>query len=914
MRRRHSNFGDAAEIGGACFMCSLAIGNIQPRMSEQEHSTGSEGRPELPIERGFPIERVNEIAEKEGRAKQWYRPIYTMHKWWARRPGCLFRAITMYSLLDGDTTIDDVEVYEPGENQTLGSNGLSPESLVDAIGDVSMNDPESLWDFYPKDVRIKDKKILDPFMGGGTSLVEASRFGVDSVGYDLNPVAWFVTKKQLDAGTTDVEDLEAAFEQVKADVSEDILQYYRTPCPNGDHEADVMYNFWMKELDCVSCGHTVPLFKDYRVAAGRYENDDKYNVLCPDCGAVTLVDDWHEKSQCDECSNEFVPEDGQVSRGGYYNCPECGQKESITDGIAEQGTPERKLYAVEYYCEECDQQGLEKSSYKGYKQPDPVDLQLVEEATQEWETRTDLHEYVPDEKIPGGHMTFERNPLPDHGYENWTDMFSERQLLNLAKMMKSIDQIEGDESEYLLLALSDSLLSYNLLTMYNYSANKVESALARMKAFPPQNDMIEANLWGTEFGRGSFRNIWEMVIRGVEYANDPTERYIEDGETKETPEFAQPIGDGSEVFQGDMRLIDATDEYDAVITDPPYYDNVIYSEVADYFYVWQKILLEDEYPGFDQEKTPRAESIVTNPYLGKTAEDFEHEMGEALAVINKALKKNGTLAFTYHHSDEESWGELLESLCNNGFEVTATYPINSDLTKFISGEAVAFDIVIVARPADEQTPTSWRRLRIDILNRLETLRESLENRELTQGDIGVVAMGACFAEYSKHHDEVRRDGEIMTAKEAVAEIYDIIAEGALGEDDIFLDLLRSRDPGYDDLNKLLRRSDVSEEELREKALFRMEGGDFYLGDWNDTERQAYVVEKVERGESDPTPLEQAHFLRYRYEEGKSTSEYRAEWEDDDLRDLCEGLAEITGDETYLKMLGVDTDLSEFQQD
>jgi hypothetical protein len=196
------------------------------------------------------------------------------------------------------------------------------------------------------------------------------------------------------------------------------------------------------------------------------------------------------------------------------------------------------------------------------------------------------------------------------------------------------------------------------------------------------------------------------------------------------------------------------------------------------------------------------------------------------------------------------------------------------MMKFIGGESVSFDITIVARPADEQTPISWRRLRIDILNRLEELRESLDNRDLTQGDAGVVAMGACFAEYSRHHDEVRRDGEIMTAKEAVSEIYDIIAEGALGEDDIFLDLLRSREPTYDDLNKLLRKSDASEEELREKALFRVENNNFVLGNWDDQKRQAYVVEKVERGESELTPLERAHFLRYRYEEGKSTSTYR----------------------------------------
>jgi len=886
-------------------------------MSKQEQSEKSEGRPELPIERGFPIERVNEIAQKEGRAKQWYRPIYTMHKWWARRPGCLFRAITLYSLLDESTSAEDVDVYEPGENQTLGNEGLSNDDLIDAIGEVSMDDPGSLWDFYPKDVRIKNKKILDPFMGGGTSLVEASRFGIESRGVDLNPVAWFVTKKQLGAGEADIEDLQQGFDRLKEEVAEEILQYYRTPCPNGDHEADVMYNFWVKELDCVSCGHTISLLKDYRVASGRFEDDGKYYVLCPDCETVTLTDDWHEESQCHQCNHKFVPENGQVTRGGYYNCPECGQKESVTDGIAEQGTPQQRLYAVEYYCEECDQQGLEKSSYKGYKSPDPADKKLVQDAKQEWETRTDLHEYVPDEKVPEGAITaassISGNDVFQHGIEYWTDMFNERQLLNIAKMMQAIEEIDGEAGEYLLLALSDSLLSYNLLTMYNYSANKVESALARMKAFPPQNDMIEGNLWGTEFGRGSFRNIWDMVIRGVEYANAPTERYVEDGETRETSEFAQPIGKGSEVYQGDMRLIDATNEYDAVITDPPYYDNIIYSEVADYFYVWQKILLEDKYPGFDQEKTPRAESIVTNPYLGKTAEDFEHEMGEALAVINKALKSDGTLAFTYHHSDEESWGELLESLCNNNFEVTATYPINSDLTKFISGEAVAFDIAIVARPTDDRQPISWRRLRIDIMNRLEEIQESLqEHRDLSEGDIGVVEMGACFSEYSKHHDEVRRGGEIMTAKEAVQEIYGIIQDNALGEQDIFLALQRNLSPRYDDFNKLLRRSEASEEEMREKALFRMEGNDFIIGDWRDQKRQAYVQDKVTGGNGDLTVLDKAHFLRYRYEEDKSTKEYLERWNSDDLQELCEGLAEATGDETYLNMLGIhNTNWDEF---
>ena len=882
-------------------------------MSEQEQSSESEGRTETPIERGFPIERVNEIAEKEGRAKPWYRPIYTMHKWWARRPGCLFRAITLYSLLDENTTLDDVEVYEPGENQTLGNNGVSTNDLVKAISEVSMDDPEPLWDFYPKDVRIKEKKILDPFMGGGTSLVEASRFGVESVGVDLNPVAWFVTKKELDTGNTDIEELERAFEEIKSDVADEILQYYKTPCPNGNHSADVVYNFWVKELDCRSCGHTVPLFKDYRVANGRYENDDKYNVLCPDCGAVSIVDDWQDECECCECGFDFVPKNGHVSRGGYYTCPECGQKDAITDGVEVQGKPDERLYAVEYYCEECDSQGLDKSTHKGYKQAEAADLHLVEDAAKEWAARGDLHDYVPNSDIPPGHMTSERNPIFDHGYESWTDMFLPRQLLCLSKLLKRISEVDDRNiREYLLLAFCDSLMFQCTFTIYNQQRNNMEGVF-RMNSFVPQSDFVENNVWGAKFGRGNFSNTWDKMMNGVEFGHTPTERYIEDGETLETDEFAQPVGEKSKVYQDDMRNITAEDEYDAVITDPPYYDNIIYSEVSDYFYVWQKILLNEVYPGFDQDQTPRAESIVTNPYYDKTSEDFEHEMGEALAVINRALKDDGTLVFTYHHSDEESWGELLESLCNNEFEVTATYPINSDLNKFITGEAVSFDIVIVARPTEERTPVSWRRLRIDIMNRLEEIQKSLEeHRDLAEGDIGVVEMGACFSEYSKHHGEVRRGGDIMTAKEAVQEIYGIIQDNALGEQDLFLSLRRSASPSYNDFNKLLRRSEASEEEMREKALVRMEGNDFIVGDWNDEKRQAYVRSKVSEASSELSVLDKAHFLRYRYEEDKSTKEYLKRWNSDDLQELCEGLTEATGDETYLKMLGVhNTNWDEF---
>lgn len=891
-------------------------------MAQEESSIPTaDERTELPIERGFPIERVNEIAEKEGRAKQHYRPIYTMHKWWARRLGCVFRTICLYTLLDDPAK---VEVYEPGENGSLSDYGGGYSQIENLIERVDMADPESLWELYPKDVRVEDKKILDPFMGGGTSLVEASRFGVESVGYDLNPVAWFVTKKELEAGQTDIEDLEAAFEQVKEDVAEEILQYYKTPCPNvdGDHDADVMYNFWVKELDCVDCGNTVPLFKDYRVAKGRYENDDKYNVLCPDCESVVLVDDWRSESKCSECSHQFSPEHGNVS-GSQYACPDCGAKYAITDAIQEQDGYDLRLYALEYFCPDCDNKGRTKSEIKNYKSIEEFDIKLAEQANEEWVNSNILHEYVPTESLPEGHLISERNPVFDHGYTSWTDMFSSRQLLCLSKLLKSIQVIPNKNAkEFLLLAVSESLRYTNMMVSYNTSYNKIGD-LFRTNAFDPPTYPVENNVWGTDFGSGTFSAMWEMVLKGVEYANAPTDRYVIDGETILTPPFDQPIGEGTKVYEGDMRRIDSKNEYDMILTDPPYYDNIIYSEVADYFYVWQKILLTDDYECFHQDKTPRADSIVVNPFLGKTSEDFESELHEAFTVIHRALKKredgaenDGVLAFTYHHSDAESWGELLEALCDVGFEVTATYPISADINKFITGEAVEFDIIIVARPAGERKPISWNSLRRNIYRTArETHHRLEENRDLSQGDIGVIEMGRCFHEYSKHHGEVQRAGEPMTAKDVVDEIYGIIQQGSdIGEIDVFLDLLETPDPSFDDLNKLTRGTNASPERMRDMKLYNLEDG-FELGTWDNEKRMAYIEERVNGTDDNLTTLDKAQFLRYRFEKGQSIQNYLNKWGvDDDLRELCEGLADATGDDTYRRILGVNTTFGDFGDD
>jgi len=179
-------------------------------------------------------------------------------------------------------------------------------------------------------------------------------------------------------------------------------------------------------------------------------------------------------------------------------------------------------------------------------------------------------------------------------------------------------------------------------------------------------------------------------------------------------------------------------------------------------------------------------------------------------------------------------------------------------------------------------------------------------------------MGRAFHEYSKHHGEVQRDGEIMSAKEVVDEIYGIIQQGSdIGEVDVFLDLLELDNPSYNDLNMLIRGTSANSETMKDNFLYRMDAGEFTLGTWDDEKRQAFIHERVDGdgdGERDNglTPLDKAQYLRHRYEQGKSIQNYLEKWTvSDDLRELCKELAEASGDDVYNRILGGDRALGDY---
>ena len=229
------------------------------------------------IEDSFPIVEINRLVAPERNA---FKPIYQMHKWFARRASCVFRAILLGAL-------KPLPVDKEGKPVKSGA-----EVIMDEFYKDHSNDPDT-----------NGKAVLDPFMGGGTTVVEALRLGCNVTGIDLNPVAWFIVKTEVEP--IDLDELKAAFERLAnrnvewsgKPLRETLLDLYKTTCPSCGGDADIIYTFWVKDAPCTAatCKRQTPLFPDYVVARKfpsiRYIED----CDCPECGKVF---DWEIEPAC----------------------------------------------------------------------------------------------------------------------------------------------------------------------------------------------------------------------------------------------------------------------------------------------------------------------------------------------------------------------------------------------------------------------------------------------------------------------------------------------------------------------------------------------------------------------------------------------------------------------------------------
>lgn len=693
-----------------------------------------------PIEVTFPLDEVNRIAEMEstGFGRRHYRPVYVMHKWWARRLGSVFRALLLYSLADND--------------------------LQDWDGNL-----ENLQGFYSRDVDFGGKMVLDPMMGGGTTVVEALKLGCKVIGGDLNPVAWFIVKKTVE--DIDPTELRQALIDIDSELGDDLRKYYRTSCPECGNEAEGIYYFYCKEVLCPECANVIPLMRNYFLSKSSSMQGDY--VVCPRCWNVFLTKNARKTAKCSKCEEIFTATDRSLVSGRTFRCENNSCKtHSIVKTVRNSGTRlNERLYAIEFYCRHCDESGNKKlGNGRGYKSADNKDLALLETAQREFRRIRDVLP-LPDAAIPRGVET--RRAL-NHGYQSFQDMFNDRQLLNLGKIYRWILGVQDwNLREFLILAFSNCLKYNNMFAKYNATRGFITD-IFRTHSFSPSLSPVEANCYDTSKGRGAFTAFVKLVIEGKEYCREPFERVF-DGESMKKVTLQNRIDgklarnytdfhDGANVLLlcGSSESVPIPDSsVDAVVTDPPYSGNVMYSELSNFFYVWLRIGLMERYQEFRTEYVPWVDEIIENKMQAKGREEYVRGLTKVFSESKRVLIQDGILVFTFHHTKLSVWGALLEALLQSGFYITATYSVRSEMkasTHLHEMENIAYDMVFVCRKkATNPTTIQWSTLRELVVRSVAETRENLQKngQSISKQDLFAIALGKLLQFYSKHYPSVR---------------------------------------------------------------------------------------------------------------------------------------------------------------
>ena len=510
---------------------------------------------------------------------------------------------------------------------------------------------------------------------------------------------------------------------------------------------------------------------------------------------------------CPETNLTFSPQTGTVPKKSHYACAACGTVQDVLTTIKATGkTGPMSAYAVQSYSPKRDAAGRLNGGrfFVGFGS---VQARQYDTALNEWTTRkdTDLKDYWPRSELPYGFMTHHlQGGVPNHGITHWWTMFNPRQLLVHAQLLKAICEV-GDYSwsvrEYVLCALQQYLRCNNGLSIWHMKNNQISAALSNNN-FHPKSTSLEPSVFN-QTGDGNWKSAVGGLIDALNWVADPWELVSAEGLSRDNSGLSENIAGKSEkVFPGDLiksseiSCGSSTDlslhgdaSFDLVITDPPFGGLLHYSELADFFYVWLRLVLKGKYPEiFGAEYTPKSLEAVAN--RAREPEDpdgfYQRLLTQCWREAHRLLKPSGILAFTFHHSEDEPWVAVLESLFDAGYYLEATYPIRSDETKGdgeFGSKTIEYDIIHVCRKrTEEPKPVSWGRMRREVMADVRQLQAMLENHAkegLPAADIQVIRRGKALEYFSRHYGKVYVDeGRTISVKEALVGINQLIDEDA----------------------------------------------------------------------------------------------------------------------------------------
>ena len=508
-----------------------------------------------------------------------------------------------------------------------------------------------------------------------------------------------------------------------------------------------------------------------------------------------------EQVTCPETKVTFYTDErsGMVPKKSTFSCGADGSPNDVLSAIkATNKTGPVAVYLIQGYSPLRDATGV---PYGGRFFSAPMDASRYNCAATEWEERKrgDLNDFWPVSEIPFGFMTHMNNGgIPNHGFTHWWKMFNPTQLLVLTQLFRATIKHQSsswDTKLFVLGAFQQYLRNQCMFSFWHIKADKLASALSNSN-FHPKSTMVESSVFAG-LGLGNWRSCAEGIIEGAEWARRPWETVVTATLEQTSPDIAAEISgksakvELSDRVHGEHKLLcgSATElpsiptaSIDAVITDPPFGGLLHYSELSDFFYVWLRLALREKYPDlFEPEYVPKAlEAVANRARQPENADAFyQRILTDSWREAYRVLKPGGILAFTFHHSENEPWVGVLESLFDAGFYLESTYPIRSDETKgegaapgTFGSQTIEYDIIHVCRKRMvEPQPISWARLRrqiTDDVRRIKNLLSQHHKEGLPAADLQVIKRGKALEYFSRHYGKVYvEQGRDFTIREAL---------------------------------------------------------------------------------------------------------------------------------------------------
>ena len=767
------------------------------------------------IETWLPFDIVGAESLRERGASSALPPLYFLHVWWARRPLTISRAAIVASLLPSWDRLEagstcpfpDEKAYrawflrflgikgdpvatrkvlqkakETGEH--LGSNpyGYARAFTVSPEADDLALFEQLVWSRLSSLPGKAGQKslahivVLDPFAGGGSIPFEARRYGLATVANELNPVACVILKATLDYpaqfGPELAADIKLWGRRWAGRVQEKLAPYF----PKGAGENIFAY-LWARTVACPVTGKPVPLSPNW------WLSKKKRKV------AVQLLTDpaWDAPRFriVEGDAIDFDPDDGTVRRG-------VGRSPWTGDAIdgdyikaeAQAGRMGQMLYTV----------ALKRRGGFDFRAPTEEDLVAVAAAEAElarkrprWEAR----DVIPTEQIPDGSKTPE--PIR-YGMTSWAEMFSPRQLLSQGTFVETLEELRTEIRSSLdeeRARVVETYLSIMLdkMVIYNNRACRFDPTRGLRSVFD-RHDF--AFVWSHgEFDASA--NLLPWAISQIADAYKEMAKLLT---------FAPAQLGTSEMKRGPLTQIQgnaarlaalADGSVDLIVTDPPYYDNVMYAELADFFYVWLKRTAGHLYPEwFATQLTDKDSEAVANPARFKdltpgpssgrrgghgarqmAAQDYERKMEAAFREMARVLRPEGVLTVMFTHKQVEAWDTLAMALINAGFSVRASWPVHTESEHSLhqaKKNAAKSTILLVCRkrtgePASgPQEPVWWDDLAPCVRQVARDKAAEFNAQGISGVDLYLSTFGPVLAVISEHWPVLTREVDEKTGQ------------------------------------------------------------------------------------------------------------------------------------------------------